>query len=148
MDEQDVVLERLKLLNEYVNDLLELQDVDLQTYTENKLIHRTVERTLHLAVEACLDIGQHIIAQEGFRTPEDNKDVFVVLSEEEIVPLGLLPRLINMAKFRNLIVHDYARIDNSAVFGILKRHLGDFDAFAQAIVRYLEIRQEASDAVE
>lgn len=75
VSEQDVVLERLKLLNEYVNDLLELQDVDLQTYTENKLIHRTVERTLHLAVEACLDIGQHIIAQERFRTPEDNKDV-------------------------------------------------------------------------
>lgn len=70
------------------------------------------------------------------------------MSEEEVVPLGLLPKLINMAKFRNLIVHDYARIDNSAVFGILKRHLGDFDAFAQAIVRYLEIRQEASDAVE
>ena len=43
-----------------------------------------------------------------------------------------------MAQFRNLIVHDYARIDNQVVFGILKRRLGDLDAFAQAIVRYLQ----------
>jgi uncharacterized protein YutE (UPF0331/DUF86 family) len=43
-----------------------------------------------------------------------------------------------MAKFRNLIVHDYAHIDNSIVFGILKRRLGDLDAFARAAVSYLE----------
>ena len=42
-----------------------------------------------------------------------------------------------MARFRNLIVHDYARIDNEVVFAILKRRLGDF-AYAQAIVHYLE----------
>jgi len=141
MDGQDVIQGRLKLLSEYVKDLRELQDVDLTTYTENKLIHRTVERTLHLAVEACLDIGQHIIVQEGFRTPEDNKDVFTVLGEEDILPRELLPDLINMARFRNLIVHNYAHIDNSVVFGILKRRLGDFDAFAQAVVRYLEARR-------
>ena len=130
-----------------MNDLLELQNVDLQTYAEDKLIRRAVERTLHLAVEACLDIGQHIIVQEGFRRPEDNKDVFVVLSEEDLVPVELVPSLVNMAKFRNLIVHDYARIDNAVVFGILKRRLGDLNAFAQAIVRYLEARQRGGDAV-
>lgn len=141
MGEQDVIRARLKLLAEYVNDLLELQEVDLQTYQENKLIRRAVERTLHLAVEVCLDVGQQIIAREGFRMPEDNKDVFVVLSDQEVLPGELLPDLISMAKFRNLIVHDYARIDNHVVFSILKRRLGDFDAFAQAIARYLEAPQ-------
>ena len=126
------------LLNGYVSDLRELQSVDFATDSENMLIRRTVERTLHLAVEAALDIGQHIIAQEGFRRPADNQDVFVVLTEEEIVPPDLLPRLIAMAKFRNLIVHDYARIDDNVVFSILKRRLGDFEAYARAIVTYLD----------
>lgn len=128
----------MTLLDEYVTDLRQLQNVDFKTYVENKLVRRTVERTLHLAVEACLDIGQHIIAQEGFRRPADNQDVFVVLAEEGIVSDELLPSLIAMAKFRNLIVHDYARIDNAIVFGILKRRLDDFDAYARAIVDYLE----------
>lgn len=129
----------MTLLDEYTADLRQLQSVDFKTYVENKLIRRTVERTLHLAVEACLDIGQHIIAQEGFRRPADNRDVFVVLAEEGIVPGELLPRLIAMAKFRNLIVHDYARIDNAIVFGILKRRLDDFDAYARAIAGYLGV---------
>jgi uncharacterized protein YutE (UPF0331/DUF86 family) len=128
----------LKLLSEYSNDLRQWQAVDLETYLENKLIRRAVERTLHLAVQVCLDIGQHLIAQRGFRMPEDNKDVFVVLGDEGVISEDLLPRLVTMAQFRNLIVHDYARIDNQVVFGILKRRLGDLDAFAQAIVLYLQ----------
>lgn len=137
-DKNDILHERFKLLNEYIGDLRGLQDVNFESYEEDKLIRRAAERTLHLAVEACLDIGQRIIAQAGFRTPEDNKDVFTVLGEQGILSSELLPSLIAMAKFRNLIVHDYARIDNSVVFGILKRRLGDFDAFAQAILSYLE----------
>lgn len=128
----------MTLLNEYVGDLRELQSVNFKTYEENKLLRRTVERTLHLAIEACLDIGQHIIAIEGFRTPQDNQDVFVVLNETGIIATELLPALVAMARFRNLIVHSYARIDNAAVFGILKRRLDDFDRFAKAILGYLE----------
>lgn len=127
----------MRLLSDYVADLRELQAVDAKTYAENKLIRRTVERTLHLAVEACLDIGQHIIAREGFRRPEDNQDVFAVLHEQRIISPELLPHLAAMAKFRNLIVHDYARIDNDVILSILKQRLGDFDAFARAIVGYL-----------
>jgi len=138
MSDHDVIRERLRLLAEYTSDLSELQDVEFAEYAENKLIRRYVERTLHLAVEACLDIGQQIVVLESLRTPEDNKDVFVVLTEAGTIPDALLPQLIAMAKFRNVIVHDYVRLDNSVVFGILKRHLGDFDAFARAIAEYVE----------
>jgi uncharacterized protein YutE (UPF0331/DUF86 family) len=127
----------LRLLNEYISDLRNLQNVEFTTYQENKLIRRSVERTLHLAIEACLDIGQRLIAREVFRTPKDNRDVFQVLHEEAIVPDELLPKLTAMAGFRNLIVHDYADIDDATVFGILKRRLVDFDAYAQSIVAYL-----------
>lgn len=132
----------MKLLNEYISDLQELQPVDFNTYRENKLIRRTVERTLHLAVEACLDIGQHIIAQEGYRVPGTNKEVFQVLHDEAIVSPELLEQLTRMAGFRNLIVHSYAHIDDAAVFGILKQHLGDFNAFAQAIMAHMDREQE------
>ncbi len=50
----------------------------------------------------------------------------------------LLPTLLEMARFRNLIVHDYARIDDARVYGILKKRLSDFDAFAEAVRAYLE----------
>lgn len=93
-----------------------------------------------MAIEVCLDIGRRIIAVEGLRHPEENREVFVVLYEAGILPGDLLPVLINMARFRNLIVHDYARVDDSQVYAILKQHLHDFEAYARAIAQYLEQR--------
>jgi len=137
-----IIEERLRLLREYLRDLRAEQDVTFDQYREDKKLRRFVERTLQIAVEACLDIGNHIIASEGFRYPEDNKDIFQVLHEEGIISDELLPQLIKMAGFRNIMVHDYARIDDAVVYGILKKRLGDFDEYARAIVTYLESQHE------
>ncbi|MBC7227535.1 MAG: DUF86 domain-containing protein [Thermoflexales bacterium] len=114
-----------------------------RVYQDDKMLRRAVERALQVAIEACLDIGRRLIALEGFRYPEDNKDVFQILAEEEVVPRQLLPSLIEMARFRNLIVHDYAQIDDARVYGILKKRLDDFDAYARAIAAYLEREERA-----
>jgi uncharacterized protein YutE (UPF0331/DUF86 family) len=121
------------------------QATSFQVYLDNKMLRRAVERSLQVSVEICLDVGRHIIAEEGFRYPEDNKDVFQILAEEGIVPRTLLPVLLDMARFRNLMVHDYARIDDAKVYAILKRNLSDFDAYARAIVSYLESLQTETE---
>jgi uncharacterized protein YutE (UPF0331/DUF86 family) len=136
----DVILARLLLLRDEAAYLKRERD-DLRTfreYQDNKRLRKAIERSLQVAVEACLDIGRRIIALEGFRYPEDNQEVFRVLHEEKVVPTDLLPTLLNMARFRNLIVHDYARIDDSKVYAILKKRLGDFDTLAETIRIYLE----------
>ncbi len=140
MDADEIILERLTFLRNEVAYLKSERDRvrTFKEYVDNIRLRRAVERSLHVAIEACLDIGRRLIALEGFRYPEDNKDVFQVLREEDVVPEGLLPALLDMARFRNLIVHDYARIDDAKVYAILKKHLGDFDEFAKAIVAYLE----------
>ncbi len=139
-DADDVVTSRLRLLAEYVDELLDYraQASSFRVYQDNKMLRRAVERALQVAVEACLDIGRRIIALEGFRYPENNQDVFRGLAEEGVVSADLLPTLLEMARFRNLIVHDYARIDDARVYGILKKRLSDFDAFAEAVRAYLE----------
>jgi len=136
----DILEERLTFLRNEVQYLKQERDQvhTFREYLNNVRLRRAVERGLQVSVEVCLDIGRRIIAQESFRYPEDNQDVFRVLHEEGIVSSELLPALMDMARFRNLIVHNYARIDHAKVYGILKKHLGDFDAFARTIVDYLE----------
>jgi uncharacterized protein YutE (UPF0331/DUF86 family) len=120
-----------------MSELRELQSADYDEYVSNYMIHKTVERVMQTAIEACLDIGRHLIAREGFRYPEDNKEVFRVLAEEDVIPRDLLPRLEGMAGFRNVLVHGYAEIDDSRVYENLQERIGDFDEFARAIVAYL-----------
>ncbi|MGI5859111.1 MAG: type VII toxin-antitoxin system HepT family RNase toxin [Tepidanaerobacteraceae bacterium] len=96
-------------------------------------ISRYVERTLHMAVEACLDIANHIISYEGYREPVDNKDVFQVLFEQKILDERLMENLKKMAQFRNVIVHDYIRIQPEIVYAILQKNLGDILEFANLV---------------
>ena len=147
-DVDAVIAERLRLLAEYVDELQEYRRraSNFRVYQENKMLRRAVERTLQIAVENCLDIGRRLIALEGFRYPTDNKDVFQVLMEEKVISRALFPILLDMARFRNLMVHDYAKVDDAKVYTILQKRLGDFDAYARAIVNYLTAETSGEEA--
>ena len=98
---------------------------------------RFVERTLHILVEAVIDVGQHIISDENLREPVSYRDTFVVLAENKIIKTENLKTYEKMAAFRNLIVHYYERIDDEVVFGIFQRNLNDFDLFVSEIAGFL-----------
>ena len=139
-DAGSAITSRLKLRDEYTDELREYRSraISLAVYTETKMLRRSVERCLQAAVEVCLDIGSRLIAMEGFRYPQDDQDVFKVLAEEKVVSALLLIGLQDFARFRNLIVHDYAKIDDARVYQLLKTRLDDFDAFADAVGAYLK----------
>lgn len=140
MDTDEIIPERLLLLRDEVLYLKHERDAlhTFQEYLNDTRLRKAVERSLQVSMEICLDIGRRLIALEGFRYPDDNQSVFAILAEERIVSANLLPALLDMARFRNLVVHDYARIDDAKVYAILRTRLGDFDAFAEAVRAYLE----------
>jgi len=133
MVDKQLLQEKLKLLAEYITDLQEERNASLREIKENKKLRRYIERTLHLAVEACLDIGSHLIADLGLREPEDYKDIMSVLAEAGCLPEQKLNTFQKMAQFRNVIVHDYARIDPEILYGILQKNLDDLRLFARII---------------
>jgi uncharacterized protein YutE (UPF0331/DUF86 family) len=125
--------EKTKLLAEYISDLEEHAGIKLNEIKENKVLRRYLERTLHLAVEACLDIGNHLIADLELREPQDYKDIMAVLTEAGCLPPDRLENFKKMAQFRNVIVHDYVRIDLEILLGILHRNLKDLCLFARMV---------------
>lgn len=131
MVETEVIREKLKYLAEYIADLEQDQTISLHEFLNNKKIRRYIERTLHLAIECCLDMGSHIISSEKLREPESNKDIFHVLAENGYIPQRELAEFSKMARFRNLIVHSYAKIDPEIVYTILKCNVADLIKFAQ-----------------
>ncbi len=133
MVDEKLIKNKVAQLAEYYTDLQETQDVKLDIFKADKKIRRYVERTLHLCIECCLDIGNHIIADNGWREPLDNKDIFAVLAENNVLSMEILSNLQKMAQFRNVLVHDYAKIDPEIVFVILKKDLSDIQKFIQDI---------------
>ena len=88
-----------------------------------------------VAIETCIDIGEHIVASEGLRAPESFADTFAVLAEGGYVPPEAVRALMEMARFRNRLVHGYLHVDDGTVIEILRGQVDDLDAFRVEIAR-------------
>ena len=132
-----VISTRLNRLEEYLKILKGLQKYPLDRFKRDPLIRGSAEHYLHLAIECCLDMGNHVIADRGFRKPEDYKEIFLILGEEKFLPSKFAKSLVPMVRFRNLVIHDYLRVDPAQVFQILQNHLADLRKLARAFGRLL-----------
>ena len=114
----ETIANRLKSFTEFQSDL-DTKDI--------------TERNLQTAIEACLDIAKIIISQKKLPEPKDNKGVFKVLAENGIISSNSLSFLIPMAGIRNILVHGYDKIDDNLIYGVLKKHLDEFQIFLRQI---------------
>ena len=138
MVNRQMIDNKLGLLAGYIADLIEIQDMAQKEYLADKKTQRYVERTLHLAIECCLDIGNLLISDQNWREPLSNKDVFTVLEENGVISSVLLPSLSKMAQFRNILVHDYAKIEPDIIYSILKNNVTDLQKFIKEIDKALK----------
>lgn len=92
------------------------------------------QHAIQLAIQICVDIGAHLIAELALRMPDDYRGVFAALQE----PLGLAPELVEglsaAAGMRNVLVHVYLDVDDARVWDALG-HLDDLREFAVAVDR-------------
>lgn len=92
------------------------------------------QHAIQLAIQVCVDVGAHLIAELALRMPDDYRGVFAVLQE----PLGLAPELVERlsaaAGMRNVLVHVYLEVDDDRVWDALG-HLDDLREFADAVKR-------------
>ena len=147
MKENDIINARLRMLMDEIAYLKSERDKirRFDEYRDNIRLKKAVERSLQVAIEICHDISQRLISERGFRLVDTYRESFEVLEEEGVLSPELGREMKKMAGFRNLIVHDYARIDDTLVYGILKRHLQDFEHFADAVERYLGIQDAGKE---
>ena len=93
---------------------------------------------LIVAIEGMIDLCNHVIAKNGFRTPEDYADTFEVMTERGAFNKEFTTTLIQMARFRNRLVHIYWEVDDNELYGILKSRLPDIKTFLESFGRFIE----------
>lgn len=121
----------------FVKELRQSNDITHDLFMHDIRIQRFVERTLQIAVEACLDVTHHIISDEKWREPDSYADAFMVLAENNVITRSDAESYSLMAHFRNRMVHYYEKIDPEQVFTIFNGRLGDFEDFTASIRNWL-----------
>jgi uncharacterized protein YutE (UPF0331/DUF86 family) len=126
----DVLRRRIDALLDYLARLERFRTIDRQQFVAEPDTHHLAERYLHLAIEAALDIVNHIIADRGYEAPETYRDAFGILAAHGVLEAELARRLQAWAGFRNVLVHAYLAIDHGVAWDAIATELGDLRALA------------------
>lgn len=135
-------MERIKqFAGEIKESLLALREAASKGKEEilnDSILLSSIKYNLIVAIQGCIDICNHIVAKKGGRAPLDYGDCFKLMAELGILEGNLSDRLVQMAKFRNLLIHLYCEVDNERVYQILNENLLDIEKFLDAIGSFLK----------
>jgi uncharacterized protein YutE (UPF0331/DUF86 family) len=133
----EVIRKRLNKLDEYLAILYDIRKYSFEAFVSNPERYGSAERFLHLAIEAVLDMGNHVIADSDMGIVNWYSDIPSILTKKGYIDSDLERKWLQMIGFRNTLVHDYLEIDRSIVYDILQNHLEDIEKIKRVFAQFL-----------
>ena len=134
--DKERILAKLDEIEQYLYEIYANMPQSYEEYRTNLLLKRAMERLLQITIEACIDACAILVKDMKLGLPSSDEDFIdklkgKVLSDESVSNLKM------MKKFRNILVHGYAKIDDYRVFKILKGNISDIEKFVDEMKDFL-----------
>lgn len=91
-----------------------------------------------VAIEAAIDAGRHVISSEGLPPPDSFSEVFTVLADAGYLSSETASAMGRAARFRNLLVHQYADVDDCRVVEFLRSRRADLTRFRRELAAIVD----------
>ncbi|MDD2421908.1 MAG: DUF86 domain-containing protein [Heliobacteriaceae bacterium] len=134
----DKLAHQLGLLQVRVQKLRKMATTPEKSYLADQALQLQAERLLQTAIESVINIATHLIAAHRWPVGETYKDVMQVMADQDVVNRDLLPALVKMVRFRNLLVHVYWEIDQRQIYQILQTGVEDLAEFGREVTEFLQ----------
>jgi uncharacterized protein YutE (UPF0331/DUF86 family) len=138
MVDEDVIVDKLRYINRYTDDLKQIRGMSKEEYVEDMVTQRAVERTLMNLVQACIDLAQHIRSAEDLSPTETAKQEMQALGNADIISRETQEKMEEAIGFRNILAHRYGDIDHEVVYDVLHDDLRWFEQFQQELARWFQ----------
>jgi len=130
---------RLELIADYLIQMQRLSNIPKNDFLKDKDMSAASESYLRRALEAIFDIGRHVAAKKGGTDlATEYKAIARYLGDKRIISEELTISLIDMAGYRNRLVHLYHLINDEELFYILQNNLSDVKKFISEIKAFVE----------
>jgi uncharacterized protein YutE (UPF0331/DUF86 family) len=100
-------------------------------------VRNMVLHAMLIAIQAAIDIGQHILVAHRWERPGSYRETFDLLVAHGVIGDDLGEQLARLAGFRNALVHVYWKLDFEAVFRVFHGGPEPLQAFCGAVKRLL-----------
>ena len=107
-------------------------DLPFETdYFRQDAISMNLQRICKLAI----DIANHLIKTKKLGLPQDSRDSFALLQRTGLIGVGQMNCLQAIVGFRNVLVHEYARIDLRLLVNVIEHRMREVLDFANAALK-------------
>jgi uncharacterized protein YutE (UPF0331/DUF86 family) len=137
--DRDLILAKAGSVKGRLKRIIEKRDVDLRTFMKDIDRQESILFNLQMAVQNCIDIAAHIISEEGFGVPGSTNEMFYLLEENGYVNTELTEKMVKAVGFRNLIVHEYGKLELEQVFEVAQNNIEDLNEYLRSIFKKLGI---------
>lgn len=132
-----------KITSEILASLERLEEI--QSLSKDAFLSEThkigsAKYSFIVAIEGAIDLCNHLIAKNGYRTPEDYADTFKVMAERGAFDAEFTNTLVQMARFRNRLVHIYWEVNDDELYHILQTRLQDIKSFLQKFGTFIGLK--------
>jgi len=128
------VLLKADSVRKHLNRVTEMRDVGLVRFLEDLDRQESILFNLQMAIQNCMDIAAHIISEEGFGVAGSTNEMFYLLEENGFVDRQLTERMVRAVGFRDLIVHEYGKLELKEVFQIAHEDINDLNDYLKSIL--------------
>ena len=136
MLDRERILARLDDLEGYLGELRQIAPANFKEYQKVEK-RRACERLLQISIASVIDICSLLVAGLRLGLPGEEDDLFEKLERARLISVSMRKRLREMKGLRNILVHEYGRVDDRIVYGVVQDRLGDFEEFKQQVLQVL-----------
>lgn len=133
MVDRDRLLAKLDELDGYLCELREIAPRSFEEFLRPEK-KRACERLLQISLECVVDICGLLVKGKRLGLPSGEADLFDKLEHAGAITASLTATLRRMKGFRDVLVHDYTRIDDSLTYDLIATRLGDFAEFKRQVL--------------
>ncbi len=136
------VYAKFRDITESIERLKAFKDISLDEFLEDRDKRDIASFRLIVATEAAIDLCLHISAKKLGTVAEEYAACFKLLADKGLIDEALASRLGRMARFRNLLVHQYWEKDYSRLYEIITGpDLEDLEGFVSQVGLLIEDKQ-------
>ena len=133
------ITDKIDEIEKDVNELSEIIPFNFEQYNSEFKTKAACERYFEKIIESVVDLAFLVIKEHRLKIPEEDKQAFDILNEGNIIPNSLKERLKDAKGMRNILAHEYGRINDEMVFESLKEQLiPDIEEFINQIKKFLK----------
>lgn len=129
MVDVEVIKQGLNQLSASLNKIERFKGISLEEFLEDDIIQDVVEYNLFIAINMMIDIATHIVVDNNMGNPETLGEAFSILNKEKYLNDDEAKIYRNMVGLRNILSHEYLKIDKRIIYSVLKNNLVDIKKF-------------------